>query len=126
MNTEPIFVAPTLDLQHWVDYYVYRLHRKSFPVVADGHLQGLVTTRDLGRCPREEWSQHSVAEVMHKDVSAISIAPDAEALVALRKMQRAGTTRLLVTDSDHLLGIVTMNDLLGFFRMKMGFDQFED
>ena len=35
MNTDPITVPPSLDLRKWVEDYVYRHHRKAFPVVSD-------------------------------------------------------------------------------------------
>jgi Zn-dependent protease/CBS domain-containing protein len=126
MNTEPVVVSPSLDLQQWVEDYVYRHHRKSFPVVADGHLQGIVTTRDLAKCPREQWESHTVADLMRRDVQAVSIAPDAEALDALRKMERTGSSRLLVTDGDQLVGIVSLKDLLRFLRLKIGLDELEE
>jgi Zn-dependent protease/CBS domain-containing protein len=119
MNTEPIAVPPSLDLQHWVDDFVYRFHRKTFPVTADGHLEGFINTQALSRYPRSEWPQHTVAEVMRHDFKAITIRPDADALEALAKMQQTGISRLLVTDGDHLLGIVSLKDLLRFLHLKM-------
>lgn len=122
MNTEPIIVPPNLDLQHWVEDYVYRHHRKSFPVAANGHLEGLVTTRDLAKYPREEWNQHTVSELMRTDLNAVSIEPDAEALDALRKMERTGSSRLLVAEGNHLVGIVSLKDLMRLLKLKMGFE----
>jgi Zn-dependent protease/CBS domain-containing protein len=126
MNPEPIVVPPSLDLQHWVEDYVYRHHRKSFPVASNGHLEGIVTTRALERYPREEWSRHTVAELMQRDLKAVSIPPDAQALDALTKMQRTGSSRLLVTDGDRLVGIVSLKDLLRFLQLKLGFEQVEE
>ena len=34
-------------------------------------------------------------------------------------MQRTGHSRLLVTEGDHLLGIVSLNDLLKFLHLKL-------
>lgn len=126
MNTDPIVVPPTIDLKDWVEDYVYRHHRKSFPVTSNGHLEGFVTTRDLGKFPREEWNRHTVAEVMHTDVSAVSVSPDSEALDALKKMERTGSSRLLVTDGDRLVGIVSLKDLMQFLELKIGLGQPEE
>jgi CBS domain containing-hemolysin-like protein len=38
---------------------------------------------------------------------------------ALGKMQRTGASRLLVTDGDRLVGIVSLKDLLGFLNLKL-------
>jgi Zn-dependent protease len=126
MNDRPIVVPPSLDLQHWVEEYVYRHHRKSFPVTSNGHVEGLVTTRDLKDFPREEWGRHTVAEVMHRDISTFSVSPDSDALDALRLMQRTGSSRLLVTDGQTLVGILSLKDLVQFLQLKLGFDQIHE
>ena len=119
MNPSPVVVPPSLDLQHWVEDYVYRYHRKAFPVVSEGHLEGLATTQALAEMPRTEWDRHTVGEVMQRDLDAVAVRPDTEALEALSKMQRTGVSRLLVTDGDRLVGIVTLKDLLHFLALKL-------
>jgi Zn-dependent protease/CBS domain-containing protein len=123
MNPNPIVVDPHLDLQHWVDDYVYRHHRKCFPVSSDGHLEGFITTRELARFPREDWSRHTVGELMQTDFPAISIPAETEALDALRKMQQTGSSRLLVTEGNRLVGIISLKDLLHFLQFKLGLGQ---
>jgi Zn-dependent protease/CBS domain-containing protein len=119
MNRKPIVVAPNLDLRRWVDDYVYRYHRKMFPVASNGHVEGIIGTQALAQFPRQEWDQHTVAEAMRPDADLLSIAPDADALEALAKMQQTGSSRLLVTDHHHLLGIVSLKDLLRFLNLKL-------
>ena len=119
MTTEPIVVPPSLDLRHWVEDYVYRYHRKVFPVARDGHLEGVIGTRALAHYPREEWDQHTVGEAMTHDLKPITITPDTDALQALGKMQRTGLSRLLVIENDRLVGIVSLKDLLKFFELKL-------
>jgi len=119
MNTEPITVPPTLDLRHLVEGYVYRYHRKTFPVVTDGRLEGCIETQALSQIPQSEWGQHSVGEVMRRDLKPITVGPDADAVEALSKMQRGQVSRLLVTDGERLVGIVSLKDLLRFLSLKM-------
>jgi Zn-dependent protease/CBS domain-containing protein len=123
MNPEPIVVAPSLALHTWVDEYVYRFHRKAFPVVADGRVEGIITTRALAQIPRAEWAGHTVGEVMARDLGEVTIAPDADALEALGKMRRTGASRLLVTEGDRLAGILSLKDLLGFLNLKIELDR---
>jgi Zn-dependent protease/CBS domain-containing protein len=119
MNTQPIVVPPWTDLRHFVEEYVYRFHRKSFPVGADGKLEGYVSTQALSRYPRDEWPAHTVAEVMDHDLTRLSIAPGDDALKALSKMQRTGLSRLLVVEDEKLVGIVSLKDLLRFLQLKL-------
>jgi Zn-dependent protease/CBS domain-containing protein len=119
MNPQPIVVPPSLDLRHWIEDYVYRYHRKTFPVASNGHLEGFISTQALNQLPREEWAQHTVGEVMRHDVRAISLPPSADALQALERMQRTGSSRLLVVEDDRLVGIISLKDLLRFFQLKI-------
>ena len=61
----------------------------------------------------------AVGEVMRQDLQAISIPAQTDALEALTKMQRAQVSRLLVTDGGHLVGIVSLKDLLRFLNLKL-------
>lgn len=119
MNSQPIVVPPSLDLLHWVEDYVYRFHRKVFPVASNGRLEGVITTQILTQIPRGEWGQHTVGELMRRDLDAVSIRPDADALAALSQMQRTGLSRLLVTENGQLIGIITLKDMLNFLNLKL-------
>jgi Zn-dependent protease/CBS domain-containing protein len=125
MNTEPIVVPPDLDLRGWVEDYVYRYHRKAFPVGSDGRLEGYVTTQVLSHFPRSEWAAHTVGEVMERDLGPLTIVPDADAMQALGQMQRTGVSRLLVVEGGRLVGIISLKDLLRFLHLKLELEQHE-
>jgi Zn-dependent protease/CBS domain-containing protein len=119
MNPQPVVVPPWTDLRHFVEDYVYRYHRKAFPVGADDRLEGYVSTQALARYPRDEWEAHTVADVMERDLTALSIPPDADALQALGRMQQTGRSRLLVVEGEKLVGLVSLKDLLRFLHLKL-------
>jgi Zn-dependent protease/CBS domain-containing protein len=123
MNHHPIVVPPLLDLRSWVEDYVYRYHRKMFPVASDGHVKGVISTQALAQFPRGEWDKHTVAEAMQTEVNALRIAPDTDALDALKRMQSTGSSRLLVMEGDHLAGILSLKDLLRFLSLKMELEE---
>jgi Zn-dependent protease/CBS domain-containing protein len=119
MNRNPIVVPPWISLREWVEDYVYRYHRKTFPVVADGRLEGVISTQALAGFPREHWGEHTVAEAMRRDLDALSISPQTDAMHALARMQSTGASRLLVVEDGRLVGIVSLKDLLRFFHLKL-------
>lgn len=119
MNSEPIVVPPSLNLLRWVEDFVYRYHHKTFPVVSDGHLEGCISTQALAGIPRGQWDQHTIGEVMRHDLQTITIPPDADALDALGRMRRTGSSRLLVVERDRLVGMVSLKDLLRFLSLKI-------
>jgi Zn-dependent protease/CBS domain-containing protein len=119
MNAQPIVVPPGTDLRHFVEDYVYRYHRKAYPVGAGGRLEGYVSTQALSRYPREEWEVRTVADVMERDWKALSIAPGDDAMKALARMRNTGRSRLLVVEGERLVGIVSLKDLLSFLHLKL-------
>lgn len=125
MNREPIVVPPGVDLRSWVEDYVYRHHHKMFPVASNGHVEGVIGTQALVKYPRQEWERHTVAEAMQHDVDVLSIAPDADAMEALGRMQRTGSSRLLVIEDKRLVGIVSLKDLLRFLELKLELEEGE-
>jgi Zn-dependent protease/CBS domain-containing protein len=119
MTPNPIAVSPFLNLEQFVEDYVYRFHHHAYPVQSESHLQGMIVTDDLQQIPRGEWPVHTVSDVMTSDLATVSIAADADALLALEHMQRSGRSRLLVTEADRLVGILSLKDLLHFLNLKL-------
>ena len=126
MDRSPVTAPPTLDLQHWVDDYVYRGRQKVFPVAEDGRLEGVIDTDALSRYPRGEWPLHTVGEAMRQDVALLSVSPNADAFQALERMQRTGVNRLLVTDDGRLVGVVSRKNLMNFLALKLELEGDDD
>jgi Zn-dependent protease len=119
MSQQPIAVTPDVSLRELVEGFVYRYHHKTFPVVRDGRLVGDVSTAQLGTIDRAQWDQLTVADVMERCSADNMVSPDTDALEAMSKMQRAGRSRLLVVRDGHLVGILSLRDLLDFLALKL-------
>jgi Zn-dependent protease len=125
MNRSPVTVTPGTSIEELVDDYVYRYHHKMFPVVtASEHLAGCVTTKEIKEVPRDEWASHKVEEFLKPCSSENTVAPDTDALAVLSKMNESGVSRMLVTDKDRLLAIVSLKDLLNFIASKLELEGF--
>ncbi len=119
MQTNPTVVSPSLNIKRLVEDYMYTYHYKMFPVVSEGKLQGCISTQQVKSIPREEWETHTVAEYSNTCDTENSIPPDTDALKALEIMNRTNNSRLLVTEGDRLVGILSLKDLLQFFSLKV-------
>jgi Zn-dependent protease/CBS domain-containing protein len=119
MTSDPVTLPPTLTIADAVDQYFYRYHHKLFPVTDADRLLGCLSTRELRRVPREEWSRRTVASLTVPCSPRNAIAPDTDALQALAVMRRTGDPRLLVVEHGQLAGVVTLKDLLEFFALKL-------
>jgi len=73
--------------------------------------------------PRQEWSTKTVRDVVVPCYEKNTIHPKADAVKALSLMKRDGASRLMVTEGDHLVGIIALKDLLEFLSLKMELDK---
>jgi CBS domain-containing protein len=105
-------VSPWLSIQELVEGHVYRGRAHAYPVAENGRLLGMITTSDLRSVPRDRWHDMRVRDLMDAPSSENSITPDVDAMTAFRKMTSSGRPRLMVTDRDGLIGILTLKDLL--------------
>lgn len=97
-----------------------RYHHKMFPVLdASDRLVGCVTTSQVKGIPREEWNRHSVQEVMAPRSAENTVAPGADAISALSKMNTSGQSRLMVAEGDRLVGVIALKDLLALLAAKV-------
>jgi Zn-dependent protease len=126
MTDDPITVPPDLGLRSLVEDYVYRFHRKAFPVVTGRRIVGLVRAEAVRAIPRDDWDRHTVVDVMARDIDDLIIGPGASAARALRKMRAANSTRLLVVDAGRLVGVLSLSDLMSDLELAAPADEVEE
>ncbi len=119
MKADVVAVPREIPVRELVDDYFYKHHYRMFPVLTGEKLTGCVSTRDVARLPREQWSDQTVGAIATACTEDATIAADADAVDALAQMHRTGHSRLLVMDGERLTGILTLKDLLRFLGMKM-------
>ena len=125
MTARPTTVPSALTIAQLIDEYVYRHHHSMFPVVDDGRLVGCVSMHAIKRLPRDRWSTTTVAEIMQSCSGATAIGPDTDAMAALAHMTRTQNTRLLVTEGDRLVGLITLRDVMKFLNVKLNLEEGE-
>lgn len=121
MTLKPETVPADLNLQELVDQYFFNRNYQSFPVMEDSHPIGMVTVNQVKQVPREEWSQHSVREMMVPSEQGITVRPDEDMTQVLEKMQETRSRRLLVTTDGTLEGIISATDIANWLQRKREF-----
>jgi CBS domain-containing protein len=111
-------VPAYLQIDRFVDEFVFRRGGKCFFVTEDDLLQGLVTLDDLRRIPRDEWSTRTLGTVMIPFRDLKSVGPSDSLLIAFERMNEHSLNQLPVVEGDHVLGIITRNDI---FRLVARF-----
>lgn len=126
MNPNPITVEPAVSVQQLVDNYVYRYGFTMFPVVDAGDLLGCINIEQIKQVPREQWSGAYVREMMTPCSQTNTVPPNVDAVRLLAQMQSTGQNRVMVASDHHLIGVVTLKDLLKFLTLKVQIEEGSD
>jgi predicted transcriptional regulator len=94
-----------------------------YPVIQNAKLSGCVHLSQVKHIAREEWTQHTVKEIMGPCDGSNTIDIKADAVEALSKMRTNGLSRIMVTRNSQLAGIVTLKDLLEFLSLKVDLEE---
>lgn len=119
MTPDPISVDPEVTLERLIEDYFFRFHHGLFPVVRAGRPVGYVTIRQVKAVPREEWHRVQVGDVMAPLGIEDTVSPQHDTVKALNRLQQSTLGRMLIVESGHLVGIVSLKDLLAFFALKI-------
>jgi CBS domain-containing protein len=111
MTPDPRTIEPGATLQRFLQDHVLEGRHHSYPVSAHGRALGLMTLDRVRAVPKEEWGTRSVQEAMIPISSGITVAPHASVADAMQKLNESPVGRILVTEGDRLLGIISQADV---------------
>lgn len=116
MRREVVAVPPDLPVERLIADYFFRHFYKSFPVMRDGRLLGVVDADAVKQI--EDPAVVRVADIMRPAGEDSIVAPDTDSAPALVTMQRTGRTRLLVVDRGRLVGVLSLRDLMSYLALR--------
>ena len=118
MTKNLLTVGPDITVQQLVnDYFLVHPHG-GYPVIQNDKLQGVVTMSSVRSIPKEKREFETVGQAMVPYEKLLTITPGASAADALQKMAQTNVGRLIVTDGDRILGIITRGDLMKTIRTR--------
>jgi len=123
MTAQPVTVPSSATLRDVVEDYLYKYPYKLYPVVQEGHLLGCLGIDQIKLVPKEHWTSTTAGTVAVPCSSENMIDPEADATKALSAMSRTRSSRLMVVDHGHLLGIIAFKDLALFLSRRMELQQ---
>lgn len=117
MEDKPIYARPDQSLSELVNQVMLR-HRVSFvPVVDSDILLGYVDSNVLTSIDRENWSNTLVGDVFVTIDETNSVSPSLAVGTLLETINTSGRRKFLVAEGRHLVGIVTLSDLMTLLAM---------
>jgi len=117
-ESELVDVPADLSLRELVDVYFLGHGHRGYPVVEGGRPVGLVSIAEVRAVPRDDWDTTKVRDVMTPLDERTRIAPDASVLEALKRLRPGGPSRLVVTQGDHVLGLVSSGSVSRYVELK--------
>jgi Zn-dependent protease/predicted transcriptional regulator len=125
MVNDPVIVPGGHTVSQAIEEHFLRHGFGGFPVGEPGHIEGLVSLAQIKHCPPDQRAQHQVREIMRPADAAVTIAATASVSDALRQMVTADSGRLLVTDGDRVIGLITLSGLTRFIQLKTELEEEE-
>lgn len=120
MTKNPLTVNPSITVQQLVNEFFLVHPHGGYPVVQNDKLQGVVTMSSVRSISKERRDFETVGQAMVPFQRIVTIGQMASAADAMQKMAQKQIGRLIVTDGDTVLGIITRGDLMK--RIKMSQD----
>lgn len=117
MSRNPFTVSPDQTLSELVNLIMLRHHTVFVPVVEDGVLLGYVDSDVVGTIDRGNWSSTFVGDVFVARDNTNSITPETPASAVLDRMLEAKRRKFLVVEDGHLLGVITLSDMMGYLSV---------
>ena len=118
MTRDLLTVSPDISVQKLVtDYFLIHPHG-GYPVVRNDKLEGVVTMSSVRSIPAEKREMETVAQAMVPYERIVTISPNVSAAEALQKIAEKNIGRLLVTDGDRILGMITRRELMKTIRTR--------
>jgi CBS domain-containing protein len=111
-------LSPSVTLDKAVDDYFLKYGYGGFPVIDDGKFLGFVTLKEVKAVPREDWGKTKVSDVAvpHEKKWEVSLSDDV--MKALELMIKEDKGRIVVTEKDRIIGLITRNGIAQYMQIK--------
>lgn len=119
VRREDLITIPfSLEVDRAVNEYFLRYGFGGFPVMRNGKFLGILTLKEIKKVPREMWSQIKIEEIYLPHDRKWELNPADEIMKALQFMIQEDKGRIIVTENDQIIGMVTRNGIARYLQIK--------
>jgi Zn-dependent protease/CBS domain-containing protein len=116
MSRALVKIPPEVRVREAVDDYFLKRGYGAYPVQSNGQTLGLLTLRDVKDLPREEWDSTPVLSIMEPIQQELTVDASTRMDKVVSRLADTGHGRVLVTDHDEVVGIITPSDISGWLQ----------
>lgn len=116
MSTHCAYVWADVTLQDLVDEHILGSGQHCFLVKRGDNDVGLMTLQRIKEVPRAEWATTRIGQVMLPLDRLEGVDRNTELWTALQKLDRDGVNQLPVTRDQHVIGMLSREDVISFLR----------
>lgn len=116
MRRDPPTVSPDLTIHQLMHEYVMQRDDHAFPVLEDTQLVGIITLDDIRKMARNDWTGHTVREVMLPADQIVTVTPDKDAAEALTQLAQLDVRQLPVLEHEQLVGLLRRRDIIKWLQ----------
>ncbi|MCL4562555.1 MAG: site-2 protease family protein [Chloroflexi bacterium] len=118
MRTNVRTVPPDLYIQDLVDHYIMATDERSFPVISENDLVGLVSLEDVRKVPREQWDRTRVESVMTPRDKLSVTSPIEDLSVVMERLSEKDVRQMPVIQDGLYVGIIRRQDIMRWLQLQ--------
>jgi Zn-dependent protease len=117
MARDIVTMPSNLTVDAAVNEYFLRYGYGGFPVVDDGKFLGFITLKEIKDVPREKWKDVKISEIFVPHDKKWEVAEEDDVMKALELMIMEDKGRLVVTDKESVIGLITRNGIARYVQI---------
>lgn len=121
MTRDPVTAPADMSVEDFVETVLARHPHDLIPIISGEAVIGGAGFREAKAAARESWASTPLSSIAIPIAQIPTADQSLEIEAALERMQRAGASRLIVTDGGRLAGILTLKDLANHLRFRSEF-----
>ena len=111
-------VSPDAPIDFFVSDYVLAFHQRSYPVMNEEGLVGIVSLADLRKLPQAEWHDRTISDIMTHRCDLLMVSRSDDLATAAELMATRDVHQLPVVENGRLLGFVTRADIVRLIQTR--------
>jgi Zn-dependent protease/predicted transcriptional regulator len=118
MSRDCQMIPSDITLEKLVNEYIMKSGRRCFPVVFEGHVQGLISLRDVQKVPQESWGNQIVRDAMVPLDKLKSVQPDTDLNTVMQTLAQNDINQVPVVDDNNIIGMVGRDNIVNFINVR--------